>query len=205
MDQVLHTDMIKYPGKNEDYQISDKIRKIQFHGRMIGKASTQREGGGPRWTDITIYVTEGGKYVIQREGISLVYHRADSSCRGGELVTNEQITEESVPCSICRPPDLDTLDDIRDGAANHLKIAALEQELGMDPSDFEGTTASRDPARYRREVTMSSADVADDPSKIVTILTYQGRLTTVATEAIRRAIENDPRLEGIFDRVETIA
>lgn len=175
--------MIKYPTGNQEYQISDKIRQIRFSGRMIGKASTRREGGGPRWTDITIYVTEAGKYVIQREGISLVYHRADSSCRGGELVTNSQITEDSVPCSICRPPDLDTLDEI---------LEAQQRTEG-------------NPAQYRREVTMSSADVAEDPSKIVTILTYQGRLTTVATEAIRRAIENDPRLEGIFDRVETIA
>lgn len=202
---MLHTDMIKYPTQDEAYEILDRVRRIRFRGRMIGKASTQRDGGGPRWTDITIYRTEGGQYVIQREGISLVYHRADSSCRGGELVTNEQILEGSVPCAVCRPPGLDALDDIREGAANHLKIAALEQELGMDPSDFEGQTASRDPNRYRREVTMSSADVADDPNKIVPILTYQGRLTTVATDAIREAIRNDRRLDGIFDRVETIA
>lgn len=171
--------MIKYPDEDTEHEIFDRVRRIRFKGRMIGKASTQRENGGPRWTDITIYRTVAGQYVIQREGVSLVYHRADSSCRGGELVTNSEITEESVPCATCRPPDLDALDDLRD--------------LDADPS------------MYRREVTMSSADVAEDPSKIVTILTYQGRLTTVATDAIKRAIKNDEKLDGIFDQVEVIA
>lgn len=234
---MLNTDKIKYPVNNQMYEILDRVRRIRFNGRMIGKASTQREGGGPRWTDITIYVTEAGSYVIQREGVSLVYHRAESSCRGGELVRNEDILEDSVPCSVCQPPNIDGLDEIRETSdpyrnqivllerklgkitppelreLNYEYIARLEKELGIGQDEVKEAVEdavsesrkSADPSRYRREVTMSSADIADDPRKIVPILTYQGRLTTVATDAIKAAIVNDPRVGGVFDQVETIA
>lgn len=179
---MLNTDRIEYPVENRPYKVPDRTRNLEFEGRMIGKASTQRSDGDLRWTDITIYVTEGGQYVCQKEGVSLVYHRAESTCRGGETVTNPEITEEAVPCPDCRPPSLNMLDDIRANAGP------------------EG-----DPARYRREVTLSSAEVTNDPYKVATLVHYQGRLTTVATEALRRASLRDKRLGEIFGRVETIA
>lgn len=229
--------MIKYPDEDRLYEISDKVRKIRFTGRMIGKGSTRREGGGPRWTEITIYRTAGGSYVIQREGVSLVYHRADSSCRGGELVRNEDILENSVPCPDCRPPGIEALDDIRetsDPTGN--REILLRRVLGEgvpypDPEETDDEYHTRmslkydvdpaiireifesvernlresvDPDRYRRETTMSSADVADDPAKIVPILTYKGRLTTVATDAIQAASARDPKIGSIFGQVETI-
>lgn len=207
---MLNVDMIKYPTENQVYKVPDRLRTLVFTGRMIGKASAQRPGGEPRWTDITIYVTEGGSYVVQREGVSLVYHRADASCRGGgEVVTNEEILEGSVPCDRCRPPTLDELDDIREGTPAS-RLFDLERSTGIDPDAYYAlpddlAQQSADPARYRREVTLSSADATDDPRKIIPLLTHKGRLTTVATDAIKRAMDNDPRLEGIFDVVERIA
>lgn len=174
---MLNTDEIVYPAENRPYEVSDPVENLQFNGRMIGKASTRR-GTDPRWTDITIYVTEGGQYIVQKEGVSLVYHRAEASCRGGKTVTNPQIIDVSMPCGICRPPGIDTLKMMR---------------------------ASGDPARYRREVTMSSAKVTDDPNKVVPLLFYQGRLTTVAAEAFQQAALNDKRLAEVYNRVRTVS
>jgi hypothetical protein len=177
----MNADEIVYPTENMPYEVPDPVENLVFTGRMISKASTRR-GDDPRWTDITIYVTEGGNYVVQKEGVSLVYHRAEASCRGGKLVTNSQILEGSRPCSSCRPPDLDELDEINAAAG-----------------------PGGDPARYRREVTMSSGKVTDDPNKVVPLLFYQGRLTTVAAEAFQIAAANDKRLAEVFNRVKTIA
>lgn len=177
---MLNTDKIVYPVKNQLYEVLDGIRPREFTGRMIGKASTQRSASDLRWTDITIYVTEGEQYVIQKEGMSLVYHRAEASCRGGETVGNPQIFEGSVPCPSCRPPGLKELDVIRESA--------------------EG-----DPESYRREVTVSRVDFTKDLNKVVPMLHYQQRLTTVATEALKRAVDNDPRLAEFFSQTERIA
>lgn len=183
---MLNVDSIKYPAENRLYKVPDRLRRLEFTGRMIGKGSAQREGGEPRWTDITIYVTEGGSYVVQREGISLVYHQENAACRGGGVVVpNREILEGSVPCDRCRPPGLQELDEIRE----KLKTIGVDEDTDL----------------YRREITLSSADATDDPRKIIQLLTHKGRLTTVATDAIQRAMANDPRLEGIFDVVERIA
>jgi hypothetical protein len=179
---VLNTDKIVYPVKNEQYEVLDGIRPREFKGRMIGKASTQQGADDLRWTDVTIYVTEGEQYVIQKEGVSLVYHRAEASCRGGETVSNPQILEGSAPCPFCRPPSLKELDNIRANAGP------------------EG-----DPASYRREVTLSRVDSTNDLNRIVPLLHYQQRLTTVGTEALKRAIVNDVRLREFFSRTEAIA
>lgn len=178
---MVNTDEIVYPTENVPCEVPDPVENLEFTGRMIGKASTRR-GDDPRWTDITIYVTEGGNYVVQKEGVSLVYHRAEASCRGGKQATNAQILEGSRPCHLCRPPGLDQLDEIQASAG-----------------------PGGDPARYRREITMSSGKVTDDPNKVVPLLFYQGRLTTVAAEAFAIAAANDKRLGEVFNRVKTIA
>jgi len=155
------------------FQITDRVRPVQFIGWLLGEASTQLPNE-PRWTEIKIYRTTSGTYVIQRLGQSLVYHR-DPGCERGEVVTNEEIGDESVPCRICQPPSLARLDEM------------------------EGDTAT-----YRREVTLSTVERTRDPHQMIRILTYKGRLTTVSTEAINQAIKNDAGLRGIFDEAEVI-
>jgi hypothetical protein len=178
---VPNTNEIIYPSETMQYEVPDPVENLEFAGRMIGKSST-RIGDDPRWTDITIYVTAGGQYIVQKEGVSLVYHRADASCRGGKVVTNPQIIEGSAPCRDCHPPSLAQLDEIREN------------------SGPEG-----DPARYRREVTLSSGRVTDDPSKVVPLLFYQGRLTTVAAEAFQIAASNDKRLAEVYNQKRIVA
>lgn len=161
------------PAPATEYTILDRVRQVKFSGWLLGEASTQQQSS-ERWTEIKIYRTAGGTYVVQRLGLSRVYHR-DPGCERGEVVTNDQILDGSVPCSVCRPPSVAALDEMDD-----------------------------DPSTYRREVTMSSVERTTDPHQVIRILTYKGRLTTVSTEAINQAIKSDPGLAGIFDQAEVI-
>lgn len=169
-------DLTKSSPEPQDYKIFNRVRPIQFRGVLLGESTTWRPGS-TRWIEISIYRTVGGNYVVHRQGMSRLYHRAGGVCESGKPVGNRDLDDTAVPCPQCRPPGLEELDRIQD----------------------------EDQSTYWQEIPLSSADVATTPEDIVRVLFHKGRLTTVATEAITRAIGNDDRLKGIFDRVETIA
>lgn len=169
-------DQTKPSPEVRDHEIFNRVNRLQFRGVLLGEATTWRPGS-TRWIEISIYRTVAGKYIVHRQGMSRLYHRAGAACQSGSPVGNRDLDEESVPCPTCRPPDLAELDRIQD----------------------------EDQSVYWREVPLSSADVATTPDQIVKILIYKGRLTTVATEAIARAVANDDQLKGIFNQVERIA
>lgn len=55
------------------YQVRDGSRLITFDGAQLGHISSQREHN-PRWTEMTVYKTIGGSYVLEKVGKSLVTH-----------------------------------------------------------------------------------------------------------------------------------
>lgn len=96
------------------YKVNDQYQVLEFEGVKIGEASTEVEDQ-PRWTEITIYRTVGGSYIVHRVGVSLVYHRSGpQSCSSGvgksvrELLADNDRDYE--PCDKCQPGDLDDLD-----------------------------------------------------------------------------------------------
>jgi hypothetical protein len=54
------------------HQVRDGSRLLQFEGEVLGSISSQRED--PRWTEITLYRTVGGFYVLEKVGRSVVTH-----------------------------------------------------------------------------------------------------------------------------------
>lgn len=159
------------------WEIQDKVEPLEFTGWRLGNASTARPGSS-RWTEITIFRTQGGSWIVQREGKSVRYHRADGPCRHGRLVKNDDIKEEHVPCPDCRPPGLVELDRLADAG---------------------------DEADYRLEVSLSSADVVSSPPEVLRALTFKGQLTTVAEEALSEAVRRDPELKAGLIRKRVVA
>lgn len=147
----------------------DRLVEIEFEGSRIGWASTERPDQSLRWTEIHIYRTRGGSYVIERLGRSLVYHARGTDCARGRNIVGSQISDESEPCEKCRP---NTPED----------------------DDFNPHR------KFVHEVTMSSADVVDDPSKVHDALSQfdkqRGvkRISRVASNALQAAAANDPVL-----------
>jgi hypothetical protein len=48
-------------------------RVIKFNGQKIAEVSSRR-AGNPRWTELHLYRTDGGKYVLEKVGASVVLH-----------------------------------------------------------------------------------------------------------------------------------
>jgi hypothetical protein len=72
-----------------------------FDGVRLASVSTD-DGSLLRWTEIAIYRTEAGKYVVEKIGRSVVYHSLDG-CDFGVKTDLEELIEEAHPCPICKP------------------------------------------------------------------------------------------------------
>lgn len=54
-------------------QVRDGARLITFEGMQLGHVSSRRSGV-PRWTEMTVWITDGGSYVLEKVGRSVVCH-----------------------------------------------------------------------------------------------------------------------------------
>lgn len=53
-----------------------RIRNLMFDGDLIGEVSSRRQEG-PRWTELRLYRTTAGAYVLEKVGMSVVVHGPD--------------------------------------------------------------------------------------------------------------------------------
>lgn len=122
---VLHDRLVVYTGEhrpNEEersmttmtipgqstrrYKVKDQYNVIEFEGELIGEATTETDSS-PRWTEIRIYKTAAGNYVVERVGVSLVYHDPDAGCASGVIKPVSALSADDrnvlEPCERCRP------------------------------------------------------------------------------------------------------
>lgn len=86
-------------------RVKDGARHLEFEGRLLASSTSWRRGSD-RWVEFNLYRTQGGKYIINRIGMSMLYH--DPEC---EVVRRNNLREEprstlspdAVPCDICCP------------------------------------------------------------------------------------------------------
>lgn len=57
----------------ETYEVRSLAKVFTFDGTKLGWVSSRREDS-PRWTEMAIYLTLDGKYVLEKIGRSLVTH-----------------------------------------------------------------------------------------------------------------------------------
>lgn len=88
-------------------RVQDDDHVIEFSGEKVAFATTHW-AGKPRWLDIQLWrVTDGsGRYVIQRVGRSLVYHKYNGPCSRGVPFAVTELSHDAVPCSDCAAPPL---------------------------------------------------------------------------------------------------
>lgn len=90
------------------YRIKDGARAVEFDGEKLAE-STSDDGKAQRWTDLTLYRTNSGLFVIHRVGRSVVYHAQDSRCtRQAQPTLASLLTADPdyIACRKCNPPDI---------------------------------------------------------------------------------------------------
>jgi hypothetical protein len=53
------------------WSIRDGARKIEFRGSLLAESSSQRPKK-PRWSELKLYRTDGGTYIVERNGRTTV-------------------------------------------------------------------------------------------------------------------------------------
>lgn len=90
------------PEQRTKFQVKNQLEVIEFEGDLIAEATTERPND-PRWTEINIYRTTGGSYVIHRVGRSVVYHLHGSECNYGIATAGAKLPRDAEPCPTCKP------------------------------------------------------------------------------------------------------
>lgn len=94
-------------------QVLDGTRILEFDGTLLG-AATSDDGRAQRWTEVTIWRSETGRYIVSKVGRSAVYHTVNDECgRHGtkmsiaeakaHLNENRLTTDDLIPCRNCEP------------------------------------------------------------------------------------------------------
>lgn len=85
------------------YVVRDRGRELTFYGELLSFASSQTEWK-PRWFEVAIYRTEGGKYVLAGAGRTRVVHRQDCAQVLGRSTAPCLPAPEAAQCEMCSPP-----------------------------------------------------------------------------------------------------
>lgn len=88
---------------HQEYDLPNGEQRIQFSGRMLAKRSSQQGPDDLRWTEIEMYQTQAGKYIVHKIGRSVVFHKANQKCSSGNATRNMSALNTLIPCPRCEP------------------------------------------------------------------------------------------------------
>lgn len=170
-------------GVTRPYQLRDDRRVIIFTGVKLAGVSSERRGV-QRWTDIDIYRTDAGRYIVNRVGVSVVAHSVDcsqvaSKKRYGidKIMPDECAPRDREPCPICRPD--------------------VEAALDADPASL---TFEQD--KHRTSIWDQATAMIDS---LYTQNTHNQRaLSSLMLWALSEAAKRDPVVMEAYNRVVQI-
>lgn len=93
------------------FNIRDNQRPLTFTGYLLAESDSQ-SGNDVRWTELTLYRTSSGRYIVQKIGRSDVYHSDECTRRSkGEkhynleagILANDRSMDDCEPCETCNP------------------------------------------------------------------------------------------------------
>ncbi len=93
------------------YTVKNGSRLLEFDGDLLA-SSTSKRPGAFRWVEFNLYLTNGGSYVLERIGQTLIFHTVDCEVVERNKLKyspEDRLTKESVPCEICDPFDDDDI------------------------------------------------------------------------------------------------
>lgn len=122
------------------YEVRNGARIIRFEGVLLAEVTSKRSSS-PRWTEMQLFRTERGFYVIHRLGGSSVYHASDcvlakanklqygADLPGGPPPSSE--INAMSPCPSCRPLVTDGPETLRFERERHWAGVAETPEAAV--------------------------------------------------------------------------
>lgn len=88
----------------QHWEFPDKAgQPKEWDGWLLARESTALTRSR-RWTEMEVYRTVAGHYVLRVLGCSVVYHVHGSACNTGDPMLGRDMDEDMEPCYDCAPP-----------------------------------------------------------------------------------------------------
>jgi hypothetical protein len=158
-----------------EYVVHDGLRRIRFDGDLLAKASSRRSGVW-RWTDLVLYRTQGGTYVLEKIGSSRVTHVRDCPL----VVEDLPRFQEAYPGE---DPDDDEF---------------AYDDCVPEVYDFPSLLVEKD--RHWAQIS------EDPTSVIKSLMRYRAHarwLPRTSTQLLERAAEIDPTIRAAYEQTDT--
>lgn len=147
------------PHAPRPYTVTDDFgRRTHFKGNKLAAESTDTaDGRKPQWTDINVWRTEAGNFVVQRTTHYRIRHTRDTCSRadGYELIPPTQL--DTYPCPTCN----------KAGAlqGGHGQASRIVVESYLTPQDLIDSFKDSQ-GRYSSLARTILADVAEQDDRV---------------------------------------
>ena len=166
----------------EQYRLLNTDGRVtEFTGVRLAHESSKRPDS-LRWTEISLYRTEGGNYIVHKVGRSVVFHEEGKPCSSGEEIPASALDADSKACPRCGVPGFKS---------------AVNAGHPMGPPNWTRRTVRREQDRHTVHVStaaegaVESAYTQDDDGT-----TY---LTRPARFALQEASKHDASISQAFN------
>lgn len=169
------------------YDVRDNSRRYRFTGVRLSLVSSETPEK-PRWTDIAIYRTNGGMYVVHRIAATTVvhhdaceivtrFHRRYANI--GNIAADEFAPDKRTPCPECMPTTADAT-----------PMEQYRHHLHTDPPSL----------RFERDRHIVS--IVETPEEAIqalhTVKRGEKHLGPLAASALTMAADRDPYLSAVW-------
>jgi hypothetical protein len=94
------------------FKVRNGQRILEFDGQKLSHASSEKPDSD-RWVEFTLYFTNGGSYVLERVGQTVIFHR-NLGCEVVErnklrFDSEYELQEHHQPCQLCDPDEYNDL------------------------------------------------------------------------------------------------
>lgn len=124
-------------------RIQDEEGVLEFDGEQIAVATTEEDDNTLRWTEIHIFRTTSGRYIVQKIGKTRVYHRGNATgpcAKYGKPGKYQNVALDALGCPVCKP-DLDEDENVRietDRYTAHISDTAKGAVESIHSQDDDG-------------------------------------------------------------------
>lgn len=118
---------------DDEIRIHDGDTLHTFTGTLQGFATTE-ERTSLRWSEVEIYRTSGGNFVLVKYGRSDVVHRPGATCAATNLPTVP--FKDGIPCPLCAP-------DVANGQTVQAEIDRVSVHVAKDEAALHDVAHTR--------------------------------------------------------------
>lgn len=129
------------PKEYRTYEVRDSISPVQFQGSLLAEISNESDQRN-RWTEVRLFRTESGRYVLNVIARSVVFHSPTgcATANGERTTARDALDEDGVPCRNCMSsPPIDSRSTVvLEGDRHQTRVFITLAELSKGVNEFGG-------------------------------------------------------------------